>query len=120
MIWYTEQEAAEYLKISLKTLKWQRYRGKVAYCKIGEVVQYRVKDLDELRERSMKGESWQGTSKDSNSSNTNGRHIGTSRAAVSDESARIRQIARKLRNSEPALSLSLIKGKQKQSPLATH
>lgn len=118
MEFLTEAEAADYLKVPLKTLKWQRYRKKISYCKIGEIVQYRVKDLDALRERSMKDIAWEDNSRDSSSSNTNGRRTGTSPGVPLEESARIRQIARRLKNSAPALSLSLISGKTKPSPLA--
>lgn len=48
--WYTEAEAAVYLKVPEGALKLARYRKKVKARKICRVVQYKQEWLDEFRE----------------------------------------------------------------------
>jgi len=48
--WYTEPEAADFLKVTEKALKNARYRKKVKSVKVCGVVQYREDWLEELRE----------------------------------------------------------------------
>lgn len=48
--WYTEAEAAVYLKVPEEALKLARYRKKVKARKLCRVVQYKQEWLDEFRE----------------------------------------------------------------------
>lgn len=117
--WMTEAEGAVYLKIPEKTLRWQRYRGKVPYCKIGSIVQYKVSDLDKLRESS-----WAENQKDSSCENSVGRPSGTSpfpQTAEARDTARIKRAVKKLKGIEPNISLRLVSSSRKKanSQLAT-
>ncbi len=104
MEWFTEAEAADYLKVPEKTLRWQRYKKKIRACKIGSIVQYRKEDLDKLRNAP-----WEENQKASNSKNTNGRPTGTLPIPLTGEAldtARIRKAMKKLNFTKQGSSLS--------------
>ncbi len=44
---YTEAQAAMELTIPEETLRWARYRKRIAYCKMGKEVRYSQKHLDD-------------------------------------------------------------------------
>lgn len=49
MRYMTEQEAADYLNLSTKTLQKWRYQGNApAYHKFGKIVRYRQSELEEF------------------------------------------------------------------------
>ena len=78
--WYTEAEAAAYLKVPEAALKLARYRKKVKARKICRVVQYMQEWLDEFRE---------GKCEDNrNSSNVQTLRIGSSTSRKRENSER--------------------------------
>lgn len=69
--WYTEAEAALYLKVPEEALKLARYRKKVKAGKFCGVVQYKQEWLDDFREASCEARQ--------RSANEQDHHFGTSR-----------------------------------------
>lgn len=92
--WYTEPEAAVFLKVPEKALKHARYRKKVKARKICGTVQYKEEWLEEFREGSCE--------EHQSSASVKTRPSGTSRSLLADglsDSARVKLIVDKLRNS---------------------
>lgn len=104
MVYMTEREAAEYLKVAEKQIRLARYRKKIPSINLFGVVQYRQSDLDAYRESL-----WEEDLKATNSKNTDGRPTGTSQ--VKEGSARGKRIGKKLRSILPDLSLTVNNGK---------
>jgi hypothetical protein len=104
--WFTEEEAAGYLKVPLHKLARARYERKIAYAKPCGVVQYRKEDLDEYRESQ-----WEESLKGTSSKSTHGRPSGTSSEEKRGASARVQKIARRLRNSAQTSYPRLIKNR---------
>lgn len=104
MEWFTEEQAAAYLGIDIKQLRWRRWKRQITFTGRGKLVRFSKTCLDAYVQQHTKVSKWEEKAKAINSEPTPGpMKSGTSRGQQMGKlsvEARAKQIALKLRNSE--------------------